>query len=175
MDKPRKGARKVTESNATVSNPIAQKTYRRASLFRLFGASFSPDLRPTAFAASYILVPLRGLPLQPFHRSLQFSCNLLRLHPRWKLSRRTYPYRDLPRRAELPSRLLQLEQAVNPHRQNRNSEIGRQQPDPGAKRIHPSIGSMPAFREDEHTVTTIHSLARVREASPETGFARERK
>src|SRR5215469_18579614 len=72
-------------------------------------------------------------------------------------------------------RLLYLEKAVDAHGNDGNSEIVRQQSDPGAKTAQIAVGCVMAFGEDKDAVPAIHRFPGKRKTLAESCLARERK
>ena len=82
-----------------------------------------------------------------------------RIAIRRKPHRPSNAHADLPRPRKLLTRLLHFKQSHNSHRQNRNLEIIRQQPNPRAKRIHLPVHRMSPLRKHQHAISAIHGLA----------------
>src|ERR1700674_2103846 len=99
----------------------------------------------------------------------------MRISLRWKFYRFTNTNVDGPRLGKLLAGLLHFKQAVNPHGQNWNAEIRRQQADAGAKRTDLPIRCMTPLRKNKHAVPAIDRFTCVREAAAEASLARQRK
>ena len=72
-----------------------------------------------------------------------------------ELHRLPDPHPNRPWWRKFLSRLLAFKKAINPHRQNRNAKILREQSDSRPKWIHLSIGGMPALGKYQYAVAPV--------------------